>query len=199
MSRTLLSLAGFQVIISGRFWVIAEDQAHRKGETVHYDSPLCLGYDPAKRLRSLKEGRLACGRPLPDRHLSYSQVPALAKRHKVRSEEGLRDRAGASGQLAEEEDFGRGTYLVYSAGRFKAIHFRHGDIQNYNIRTKLFRTQYCLDPVRNFTDTSKSDSALSTSQIPRRTVKWSSATKIRSLAISYSELKRDCEKTVRWQ
>jgi hypothetical protein len=25
MSRTLLSLAGFQVIISGRFWVIAED------------------------------------------------------------------------------------------------------------------------------------------------------------------------------
>jgi hypothetical protein len=24
MSRTLLSLAGFQVIISGRFWVIAE-------------------------------------------------------------------------------------------------------------------------------------------------------------------------------
>jgi hypothetical protein len=26
MSRTLLSLAGFQVIISGRFWVIAEDK-----------------------------------------------------------------------------------------------------------------------------------------------------------------------------
>jgi hypothetical protein len=25
MSRTLLSLAGFQVIITGRFWVIAED------------------------------------------------------------------------------------------------------------------------------------------------------------------------------
>ncbi|MGC2229013.1 MAG: hypothetical protein WA578_18730, partial [Candidatus Sulfotelmatobacter sp.] len=25
-SRTLLSLAGFQVIISGRFWVIAEDK-----------------------------------------------------------------------------------------------------------------------------------------------------------------------------
>jgi len=25
MSRTLLSLAGFQVILSGRFWVIAED------------------------------------------------------------------------------------------------------------------------------------------------------------------------------
>jgi hypothetical protein len=25
MSRTLLSLAGFQVIISGRFWVIAEE------------------------------------------------------------------------------------------------------------------------------------------------------------------------------
>jgi hypothetical protein len=25
MSRTPLSLAGFQVIISGRFWVIAED------------------------------------------------------------------------------------------------------------------------------------------------------------------------------
>jgi len=25
MSQTLLSLAGFQVIISGRFWVIAED------------------------------------------------------------------------------------------------------------------------------------------------------------------------------
>jgi hypothetical protein len=28
MSRTLLSLAGFQVIISGRFWVIAEVFAH---------------------------------------------------------------------------------------------------------------------------------------------------------------------------
>jgi general secretion pathway protein G len=26
MSRTLLSLAGFQVIISGRFWVIAEER-----------------------------------------------------------------------------------------------------------------------------------------------------------------------------
>ena len=29
MSRTLLSLAGFQVIISGRFWVIAEAHWHR--------------------------------------------------------------------------------------------------------------------------------------------------------------------------
>jgi hypothetical protein len=28
MSRTLLSLAGFQVIISGRFWVIAEGNSH---------------------------------------------------------------------------------------------------------------------------------------------------------------------------
>ena len=27
MSRTLLSLAGFQVITSGRFWVIAEEHA----------------------------------------------------------------------------------------------------------------------------------------------------------------------------
>jgi hypothetical protein len=27
MSRALLSLAGFQVIISGRFWVIAEETA----------------------------------------------------------------------------------------------------------------------------------------------------------------------------
>jgi hypothetical protein len=26
MSQTLLSLAGFQVIISGRFWVIAEEE-----------------------------------------------------------------------------------------------------------------------------------------------------------------------------
>jgi putative endonuclease len=41
MSRTLLSLAGFQVIITGRFWVIAEDMTgflmarvlrHRAGE-----------------------------------------------------------------------------------------------------------------------------------------------------------------------
>jgi len=30
MSRTLLSLAGFQVIITGRFWVIAEGMAPRE-------------------------------------------------------------------------------------------------------------------------------------------------------------------------
>ena len=34
MSRTLFSLAGFQVIISGRFWVIAEDRATRDNH--HY-------------------------------------------------------------------------------------------------------------------------------------------------------------------
>jgi hypothetical protein len=34
MSRTLLSLAGFQVIISGRFWVIAE--AQNFGQLSHY-------------------------------------------------------------------------------------------------------------------------------------------------------------------
>jgi len=47
MSRTLFSLAGFQVIITGRFWVIAEEQGHvyqqRFGfclETQHFpDSP----------------------------------------------------------------------------------------------------------------------------------------------------------------
>lgn len=31
MSRTLLSLAGFQVIISGRFWVIAEGEQANNG------------------------------------------------------------------------------------------------------------------------------------------------------------------------
>ena len=30
MSRTLLSLAGFQVILIGRFWVIAEDFMNRQ-------------------------------------------------------------------------------------------------------------------------------------------------------------------------
>ena len=38
MSRTLLSLAGFQVIISGRFWVIAEagpQNAHAQGSIIH--------------------------------------------------------------------------------------------------------------------------------------------------------------------
>jgi hypothetical protein len=30
MSRTLFSLAGFQVIISGRFWVIAEGSTYER-------------------------------------------------------------------------------------------------------------------------------------------------------------------------
>ncbi len=38
MSRTLLSLAGFQVIISGRFWVIAED--HTLRQVPQHDSRL---------------------------------------------------------------------------------------------------------------------------------------------------------------
>jgi hypothetical protein len=54
-------------------------EAHRKAETGHYHSPSHLGHDPPTRIGSVEEGRLAGGRALPDRHLSYSQVPALAK------------------------------------------------------------------------------------------------------------------------
>jgi hypothetical protein len=43
MSRTLLSLAGFQVIISGRFWVIAE-----VGKRYHLSAPKVV-LDPSRR------------------------------------------------------------------------------------------------------------------------------------------------------
>jgi hypothetical protein len=44
-----------------------EREAHRKGETGHYDSPSGLGCDPPARIGSVKEGGLAGGRTLPDR------------------------------------------------------------------------------------------------------------------------------------
>jgi hypothetical protein len=42
-------------------------EAHRKGETGYYDSPSYLGYHPPTHIGSVEEGRLAGGRPLPDR------------------------------------------------------------------------------------------------------------------------------------
>jgi hypothetical protein len=48
MSRTLFSLAGFQVIISGRFWVIAEDTLPLLTEPRVADSTAII----AKSLRS---------------------------------------------------------------------------------------------------------------------------------------------------
>jgi hypothetical protein len=47
MSRTLLSLAGFQVILSGRFWVIAEAKKGALGDVL--------------RLFSLRYAWLKCG------------------------------------------------------------------------------------------------------------------------------------------
>jgi hypothetical protein len=74
-------------------------ETHRKGETGHYDSPSYSSYDPPTCIGSAEEGRLAGGRPLPDRHLSYSQVTALAKRHRV---EVKRDSASAQELLAKQ-------------------------------------------------------------------------------------------------
>jgi hypothetical protein len=42
MSRTLLSLAGFQVIISGRFWVIAEVRERRARKDEEQAATLAL-------------------------------------------------------------------------------------------------------------------------------------------------------------
>ena len=41
MSRTLLSLAGFQVIISGRFWVIAEEGGYNIDRTFDSENDAC--------------------------------------------------------------------------------------------------------------------------------------------------------------
>ena len=75
-------------------------EAHRKGETGHYDSPSCLGYDPPTRLGSVKEGRLAGGRPLPDRPPFLQPGPGSGEAAQGRGEEGLCVRAGASGQAS---------------------------------------------------------------------------------------------------
>ena len=75
-------------------------EAHRKGETGHYDSPSCLGYDPPTRIGSVEEGRLAGGRPLPDRPSLLQPSPGSGEAAQGRGEEGLCVRAGASGQAS---------------------------------------------------------------------------------------------------
>ena len=68
----------------------------KERQTGDHDSPSCLGYDPPTRIRSLKEGGPAGALAhYLIGHLSYSQVPALAKRkHKVEVKKRLCVRAG---------------------------------------------------------------------------------------------------------
>ena len=75
-------------------------EAHRKGETCHYDSPPRLGYDPPTRIGPVKEGRLARGCPLPDRPPFLQPSPGSGEAAQSRGKEGLRSRAGAFGQAS---------------------------------------------------------------------------------------------------
>src|SRR5208337_4456395 len=64
-------------------------EAHRKGETGYYDSQSRLGHDPPTRVGSVEEGRLAGGRPLPDRPSLLQPGPGIGEAAQGRSEERL--------------------------------------------------------------------------------------------------------------
>ena len=96
MSRTLLSLAGFQVIISGRFWVIAEDRAGDLLWRENVGWAVCLadvtGRESVEvRLRGEKK-KVGAG--------YYVNIPDLATRNKKLSEllRDLRVRLDSPGQ-----------------------------------------------------------------------------------------------------
>jgi phosphatidylserine/phosphatidylglycerophosphate/cardiolipin synthase-like enzyme len=64
MSRTLFSLAGFQVIISGRFWVIAEASANLTDDAFLRNlelGVLFMGGDMPTKLRQHFEHLIALG------------------------------------------------------------------------------------------------------------------------------------------
>ena len=75
-------------------------EAHRKGETCHYDSSSYLGYGPPTRIGSVKEGGLACGCPLPDRSSLLQPSPGSGEAAQGGGQEGLCVRTGASGQAS---------------------------------------------------------------------------------------------------
>ena len=59
------------------------------------------GYDSPTRIGSVKEGRPANGRPLPGRPSLLQPGPGSGEAAQGRGKEGLRVRAGASGQASK--------------------------------------------------------------------------------------------------
>ena len=75
-------------------------EAHRKGETGHYDSPSRLGHHPPTRVGSVEEGRLAGGRALPDRPSLLQPGSGSGEAAQSRGQERLCVRTGASGKAS---------------------------------------------------------------------------------------------------
>ena len=85
---------------AGRTGAGGRTEAHRKGETGHHDSPSHLGHDPATRIGSVKEGRFAGGRTLPDRPSLLQPSSGFGEAAQGRGEERLCVRAGTSLQAS---------------------------------------------------------------------------------------------------
>ena len=77
----------------------AEERKRNKKKNWLLRLAIGLGYDPPTGVAPLKKADLLAVAHYLIGHLSYSQVPALAKRHKAEAKK-ARDRAGTSGQAS---------------------------------------------------------------------------------------------------